>query len=422
MIKSLFTGTIALLWCAIVNAQAPALLNYQAVVRNTQGIPVANTTVSFLFKIHSGSINGAVVFTENDTAVTNQFGLATLQIGNNASLANVSWGSGSQYLQVEVDVAGGTNFTDMGNTQLLSVPYALYAQTSGNAGATGPSGANGATGPTGADGLQGITGATGATGPSGANGATGPTGADGLQGITGATGATGPSGANGATGPTGANGLQGTTGPTGATGLLSTGATGSVAYYNGTSWIGTGTNIYNLGGNIGIGTNTPATALDIENGSTSPAFKLVDGTQGAGHILVSDSNGNASWKKLNYLFAAVQPPNQALATGNNIVFGYAWLNTGGYIQQPTGEIMVTSAGIYQINYSVRNGPVCSWVIVINNSTGVVATNFNTSNTSSLTATGFALLKLNAGDVVSVKQSASGTLNVSSGAIAITQLQ
>jgi hypothetical protein len=123
------------LLCGLLSsmAQSPQLMNYQAVVRNTQGQPVQNKTVNLQFQIHDGTIGGNVVFTETDTATTNQFGLATVQIGNSTSLGNVTWGNGTKYLQVGVDVTGGNTFADMGTTQLLSVPYALHANNSDTA-------------------------------------------------------------------------------------------------------------------------------------------------------------------------------------------------------------------------------------------------------------------------------------------------
>ena len=130
-----FIGVILIAICQYntIKAQAPQLMNYQAVVRNTQGQPVAGTLVNFQFQIHDGTATGTSVFTETDTATTNQFGLATAQIGTDSSLAVVVWSSGNKFLQVSVDVAGGTNFVDMGTTQLLSVPYALNAGSAASA-------------------------------------------------------------------------------------------------------------------------------------------------------------------------------------------------------------------------------------------------------------------------------------------------
>ena len=254
-------------------AQAPQLMNYQAVVRNAAGQPLSGgQTVAIRFQIHDVTATGTVVFQEGQHAVTNQFGLINLSIGAVGGLAAVNWGNGPKFLQVELDPTGGSNYTDMGTTQLLSVPYALFAanSTSNIPGATGPTGAQGIGGPqgpagvTGANGLQGATGPTGfgATGAQGQRGVTGPSGNSGATGNTGPTGVTGSGG--GVTGPSGATGpqgLQGATGPTGAQGI--TGATGSNGLIGNTGAVGvTGpigpTGAQGLNGNAGL---TGATGL-----------------------------------------------------------------------------------------------------------------------------------------------------------------
>jgi hypothetical protein len=116
----------------------------------------------------------------------------------------------------------------------MSVPFALYAKTSGNgAGPIGPQGLagnDGATGATGQQGLAGNDGVTGLTGPQGTIGLTGATGQQGLAGNDGATGQQGLAGNDGATGTTGQQGLAGNDGATGPQGLAgndgATGATG----------------------------------------------------------------------------------------------------------------------------------------------------------------------------------------------------
>lgn len=221
MKKNVLLSVLLLLLAVVSYAQAPQLLNYQAVVRNTSGQPVTSGTVKLRFTIHDGTSGGPTVFQEVQTATPNQFGLVTASIGAvNNNLATVNWGGGAKHLQVEVDITGGTNYTDMGTTQLLSVPYALYAANS----APGPQGPQGVTGPQGIQGVAGVAGAQGPTGPTGNLGAQGP------QGIAGATGATGPSGDVGAQGPQGVQGIAGPTGgfgPTGQQGLQGiTGDTG----------------------------------------------------------------------------------------------------------------------------------------------------------------------------------------------------
>ncbi len=112
----------------MLSAQAPQQFNYQAIVRNTSGTPVANNTaVTLRFTIHDNNASGTTVFTETQNTSANQFGLVNVQIGSINNLTPVNWGSGAKFLQVEVALNNSGTFTDMGTTQILSVPYALYA-------------------------------------------------------------------------------------------------------------------------------------------------------------------------------------------------------------------------------------------------------------------------------------------------------
>ncbi|MBS1617135.1 MAG: fibronectin type III domain-containing protein [Bacteroidetes bacterium] len=224
--------TVILVLSMMAAAQSPQGISYQAVARDAQGSPLISTQIAIRFTIHDVSPTGNIVFQEIHHQATNAFGLFNTVIGSSGSgglaqLANVNWGTGAKYLQVEVDVTGGTNYTDMGTQQLMSVPYALFAGNAGSS-ATGPTGAQGATGPTGAIGAQGATGPTGATGANGVNGAAGIQGPTGNDGATGPQGLTGPTGAPGTNGVDGATGAQGPTGNDGATGAQGiTGATGA---------------------------------------------------------------------------------------------------------------------------------------------------------------------------------------------------
>lgn len=176
-------------------AQAPQLMNYQTVVRDATGKPVAaGTSVELEFTIHQGTPNGAVVFSESISTTTTTFGQIDVRIGSGGgNLAIVNWGNGKKYLQVRANV-NNAGMKDMDTTQLISVPYALFAANSD----LGPSGPTGAAGPTGGEGNNGPTGSTGAglTGPTGATGATGPAGAGSVTGPTGPTGPNGPDAAD----------------------------------------------------------------------------------------------------------------------------------------------------------------------------------------------------------------------------------
>jgi diphthamide biosynthesis methyltransferase len=218
------------------SAQSPQGMTYQAVVRDTANHLVTNKLVSMRLSILQGSATGTVVYSEVQAPTSNSFGLVTVIIGKGIAISGnfslINWAVGPFFVKTESDLTGGSNYSIIGTSQLLSVPYALYAEKAG-AGLTGPAGAPGATGPAGPMGPIGMTGATGAqglTGAAGPQGIAGLTGANGAQGIpgpagaTGTTGAIGPQGIQGLSGANGSQGLPGATGPQGNPGL--TGATG----------------------------------------------------------------------------------------------------------------------------------------------------------------------------------------------------
>ncbi|MDZ7738201.1 MAG: tail fiber domain-containing protein [Bacteroidales bacterium] len=131
--RPLFLSFLAIAICAVhsVFAQAPQELNYQAVVRDASGNPIASTTVGVKLSILQGSSSGSPVCIEEFSPATNAYGLVTLEIGsvNNVDFEAIDWSVGPYFLKVEIEQAGGTSYTEAGTTQLLSVPYALHAAT-----------------------------------------------------------------------------------------------------------------------------------------------------------------------------------------------------------------------------------------------------------------------------------------------------
>jgi uncharacterized protein (TIGR02145 family) len=124
-----------LLVANFVMAQVPQGIPYQAVARDNAGNLIKNQNIALRFSIHDGTANGAVVYSETHSVTTDALGLFSVKIGGGTSsgtFANINWGSGAKFTQVALDVTGGSNFIDMGTTQMMSVPYALYAGSSGN--------------------------------------------------------------------------------------------------------------------------------------------------------------------------------------------------------------------------------------------------------------------------------------------------
>jgi uncharacterized protein (TIGR02145 family) len=118
------------------NAQAPALIPYQAIARNAAGEPLVSSTLNARFTIHEGTATGTNVWQELQTVSTTALGLFTVQLGSSVALSSVNWANGAKFMQVEIDL--GQGFVDIGTQQLLSVPYALHAgAVSLNVSATG---------------------------------------------------------------------------------------------------------------------------------------------------------------------------------------------------------------------------------------------------------------------------------------------
>ncbi len=286
----------------LLNAQAPQKLNYQAIARNASGSPIVSQSITIRLTVRSQQIGGTVLYRETHIPTTNQFGLFTVYVGDGSPVSGtfggINWGTGERWLQVEMDASGGSVFTDLGASQLVSVPYALYAANAGgntgptgvpglngNTGVTGPQGATGNTGPTGNDGLIGATGVTGVTGSGG--GATGPTGPTGNNGVTGAQGATGNAGQNGntgVTGPAGNNGVTGAQGVTGATGPTGSGG-GTSAASNGVRFVA-GPNDIQLGGPL---TSNTTIAMSGRNLDFTGTGKIGIGTAAAYRLHVLDT-------------------------------------------------------------------------------------------------------------------------------------
>lgn len=131
--KPFFISLVLMAGITTSMAQAPAVINYQGIARNPAGIALTFKNIKLRLSIHDGAANGPVVYSETRALTTNAFGIFNVAIGSagaapvTGTLTGVNWGSGAKFLQVEIDPEGGNSFTDMGTSQLNSVPYSLFA-------------------------------------------------------------------------------------------------------------------------------------------------------------------------------------------------------------------------------------------------------------------------------------------------------
>lgn len=137
--KKIFTSLLILASVAAL-AQVPQAISYQAIARQASGAILSSQSIGVKFNIYQNSATGTLVYSESHSTSTNSFGLFSLSIGGGTStfgtFALINWGAGPYWVETLIDPAGGTSYSSIGAQQLMSVPYALYAEKSGNASVT----------------------------------------------------------------------------------------------------------------------------------------------------------------------------------------------------------------------------------------------------------------------------------------------
>ena len=120
--------------CLLGISQEPESLNYQMIIHDESGKVVVNQEVSVKISILLGSIDEAVIYSERHTVTTNQSGVVSLPIGEgtdkSGNFISIDWTADKYFLKVELDTAGGTNYLEIGTTQILTVPYTKTSKKS----------------------------------------------------------------------------------------------------------------------------------------------------------------------------------------------------------------------------------------------------------------------------------------------------
>ncbi len=168
--RKIYYLALLLFVCISASSQSQNNMSYQAVIRNSSNNLITNQAVGMRISILQGSAVGTEVYVETQNPISNINGLVTLEIGNGTptlgTYNGINWANGPYFVKTETDPTGGNSYTVVGVSQLMSVPYALYALNSGSsiAGPMGPQG------PAGINGLDGATGPMGPQGPMGLSG------------------------------------------------------------------------------------------------------------------------------------------------------------------------------------------------------------------------------------------------------------
>jgi hypothetical protein len=133
--KELYKILIVLLVTTSTFAQAPEKMSYQAVLRDANNNLLLSTEVGIQISILQTTISGTALYTETQTSTTNINGLLSIEIGSGISSYNfsaVDWSVGPYFIKTEIDPSGGNSYSITGTSQIMSVPFAMYAKTSGS--------------------------------------------------------------------------------------------------------------------------------------------------------------------------------------------------------------------------------------------------------------------------------------------------
>ena len=107
-------------------------INYQGAATDSDGVKLVNQNISLRTSVLQGGVNGTISFSETHNTTTDQFGLFNVIIGQGEVVSgifdSISWGADAHFLKVELDATGGSEYSLVSNTQMMSVPYAKYAE------------------------------------------------------------------------------------------------------------------------------------------------------------------------------------------------------------------------------------------------------------------------------------------------------
>ena len=137
VMKTLFLlVTLTLVSITILIAQVPQAFKYQAMARDEAGDILSNWNISLRVSIVQGGQDGQLIYSETHQVTSNIYGMINLVIGEGSvkrgEFESIKWGTSSHSIKMEMDTRGGTDYKEIGASQLYAVPYALYAENAGN--------------------------------------------------------------------------------------------------------------------------------------------------------------------------------------------------------------------------------------------------------------------------------------------------
>jgi len=132
LLLSILWGVLA---TSMLTGQNSGAFTYQAIARDLNGQIIVEQNIGIQISLIQGSKDGPVVYSETHTVRSNDFGLISLYVGKGdvekGVFLDITWSDFRYFIRVAMDLERGDDYQTMGTSEILSVPYALYAEKAG---------------------------------------------------------------------------------------------------------------------------------------------------------------------------------------------------------------------------------------------------------------------------------------------------
>lgn len=139
MKRIVYSIVLALILVITAKAQNKGI-NYKAKIADNSGNALDMQSVTVQFTILEGNTGSNEVYRETHATTTDANGIIIINIGEGTAMSGnyntINWGIDTHFLKTEIDT--GSGYVEIGNTEFKAVPYALYAENSGNANSSSP--------------------------------------------------------------------------------------------------------------------------------------------------------------------------------------------------------------------------------------------------------------------------------------------
>ncbi|MCF8222117.1 MAG: tail fiber domain-containing protein [Bacteroidales bacterium] len=134
--KSLLISIAILMFVSVVSGQVPHGINYKAILRDASNNIIINTAIDVKFGLITDSPAGTLIWEEQHSATTNDFGMFSLLVGDenasrtggtHAAYTDIIWGANPMYLKVSINYGG--SWKEFDPELINSSPFALVSKS-----------------------------------------------------------------------------------------------------------------------------------------------------------------------------------------------------------------------------------------------------------------------------------------------------